>query len=177
MKKLLSSSRVWVSVITAIAIFTSCASSRKSGSQHAYMNKQYQELKNVLNEADVTLIKDSLKVIFPNNVMYASSSADLKPEIKPAFERFANVLNKYDKTKIMITGHTDNTGNGDFNRELSEKRAAGAKQLLVDDKVDGGRIDTWGQGDRHPIATNNTEEGKAKNRRVEFVILYNVAQQ
>ncbi|MCW3467665.1 OmpA family protein [Chitinophaga nivalis] len=176
MKKMLSASRFWLSVAAAIVFLASCATSKKAINPHTYMNKQYKELKSVLNDAEVSIIKDSVKVIFPNNVLFASSSDELKEEVKPTFERFAGVLNKYDKTKILITGHTDNTGAAAYNRDLSEKRAASAKRLLGSEKVSSDRMFTWGLSDRDPIAGNDTEAGKARNRRVEFVILYDVKQ-
>ncbi|NSL88784.1 OmpA family protein [Chitinophaga solisilvae] len=176
MKKMLLTSRCWLYAVAVLALLTSCASSKKSTSSQQYMNKQYKELKNVLNEAEVSIIKDSLKVIFPNNVLFASSSDQLRDEIKPTFSHFADVLNKYDKTKILITGHTDNTGTAAYNRELSERRAESTKRLLGQYQVNNDRMFTWGQSDRDPIATNDTEAGKAKNRRVEFVILYDVKQ-
>jgi outer membrane protein OmpA-like peptidoglycan-associated protein len=138
------------------------------------MNDQYRELKHTLNEADVSIIKDSIKVIFSYGVLFETSSDQLKDDIKPAFQRFAGVLNRFDKTKILITGHTDNTGTSDYNRELSEKRAASARQLLSSYQVQDDRMFTWGMGERVPVAANDTEEGRARNRRVEFVILYNV---
>lgn len=159
--------------MTAIFLF-SCAASRKSSSPHHYMNKQYIELKDVLNEAEVSIIKDSVKVIFPNNVLFASASDQLKEGIKPTFMRFAEVLKKYGKTKIIVTGYTDNTGTEQYNNELSEKRAKSGKQLLEENGVAGDRMFTWGFGSRVPAASNDTEEGRAKNRRVEFVILYDV---
>ncbi len=161
-------------LVAAVALLTSCAASKKSGGTHAYMKKQYQELKGALNEAEVSIIQDSVKVIFPHHVLFATGSDQLKDEVRPTFGRFAGVLNKYDKTKILITGYTDNTGADQFNNDLSEKRAKSGKQLLVENSVPDGRIFTWGLGARHPIATNDTDEGKARNRRVEFVILYDV---
>lgn len=161
-------------MLLALIILTSCAASKKMTAEQQYMNKQYKELKKVLNEADVTILNDSVKVIFPDHVLYATASDQLKEDIKPTFERFAGVLNKFDKTKIMITGHTDNTGTADYNRNLSERRAANAREVLSSYKVDADRMFTWGLGDHVPVADNTTDAGKAKNRRVEFVILYNV---
>lgn len=161
-------------VMAAIFLLASCAASKKVSKQQQYMNDQYRELKHALNEADVSIIKDSIKVIFSYGVLFETSSDQLKDDIKPAFQRFAGVLNKFDKTKILITGHTDNTGTSDYNRELSEKRAASAKQLLNSYQVQDERMFTWGMGERAPVAANDTEDGRARNRRVEFVILYNV---
>lgn len=174
MKRMLLTARYCLLALVTIVLIASCASSRKSSSQHVYMNKQYEELKNTLNDAEVSIIKDSLKVIFPNNVLFASSSDQVNEAVKPTFKHFADVLNKYNKTKILITGHTDNTGAADYNRDLSERRATGAKSLLSSFDVNSDRMFTWGLSDRDPIAPNTTEAGKAKNRRVEFVILYDV---
>src|ERR1044072_1438922 len=161
-------------VTAAIFLLASCAASKKVSKQQQYMNDQYRELKHALNEADVSIIKDSIKVIFSYGVLFEPSSDQLKDDIKPSFQRFAGVLNRFDKTKILVTGHTDNTGTSDYNRELSEKRAASAKQLLNSYQVQDERMFTWGMGERAPVAANDTEEGRARNRRVEFVILYNV---
>lgn len=160
--------------MAAFLFLASCAASKKISKQQQYMNDQYRELKNALNEAEVSIIKDSIKVIFSYGVLFETSSDQLKDEIKPAFQRFAGVLNKFDKTKVLITGHTDNTGSPDYNRELSEKRAISARQLLNSYQVRDDRMFTWGMGERVPVAANNTEGGRARNRRVEFVILYNV---
>ena len=161
-------------VAAAVTLLASCAASRKTPSTQQYMNKQYKELKDVLNEAEVSIISDSVKVIFPNSVLFASGADQLKEEIKPTFGRFANVLKKYEKTKIIVTGYTDNTGNEQYNNTLSEKRAVNGKALLVENGVAADRMFTWGFGQRVPVASNDTEEGRAKNRRVEFVILYDV---
>ncbi|MBO9732813.1 MAG: OmpA family protein [Chitinophaga sp.] len=174
MKRMLLTSRYCLLALMAVVLMASCATSKKSSSPQVYMNKQYKELKNVLNEAEVSIIKDSLKVIFPNNVLFATASDQVNESVKPTFSHFAEVLNKYNKTKILITGHTDNTGAASYNRDLSERRAAGAKQLLNSFNVSNERMFTWGLSDRDPIAPNDTEAGKAKNRRVEFVILYDV---
>lgn len=174
MRRTLLISKYCIYAMLGIALMTSCAASKKSTSHQTYMNKQYQELKDVLNEAEVSIIKDSVKVIFPNNVLFASSSDQLNERVKPMFTQFADVLNRYNKTKILITGHTDNTGAADYNRQLSEKRAMSAKQLLNENKVSNDRMFTWGLADRNPLGPNTTEAGKAKNRRVEFVILYDM---
>jgi outer membrane protein OmpA-like peptidoglycan-associated protein len=88
--------------------------------------------------------------------------------------RFADALNKFEKTAILISGYTDSIGTDEYNEKLSAQRADTAKAALVNNKVANQRINTWGMGKRHPIATNETEEGRALNRRVEFIILYDV---
>lgn len=84
----------------------------------------------------------------------------------------ANVLNKYDQTMILITGHTDITGTETRNMELSKLRAENAKKIFTDFKVKASRMYTWGRGPSEPVGDNNTEAGRKQNRRVEYVIMY-----
>ncbi|MEC5143424.1 OmpA family protein [Chitinophaga sp. 212800010-3] len=174
MKRMLSITRYCL-LVAGIALLASCAASKKTtDTPHAYMTRQYEELKDVLNDAEVSIIKDSLKVIFPNNVLFATSSDQISDGIKPTFRRFADILNKYNKTSIIVSGHTDSTGSSTFNQDLSKRRAEAAKDLLKSYSVADERMMPWGMAARDPLATNSTEEGRAKNRRVQFVILYNV---
>lgn len=141
----------------------------------AYMQNIYQELKQeISNEAEVTIIEDSIKVIFKNGVLFKVDDHVVMPELHECFARFANVLNKFTNTNILITGHTDNTGSVKHNKELSQNRADNAKNLLESFNVLESRMYTWGQGPLEPVDTNETQEGRTRNRRVEFVILYNV---
>ena len=89
----------------------------------------------------------------------------------PSMHRFANALNKFHHTNVLITGYTDSVGTDEYNNRLSSERADTAKASLVQLTVLPERIKTWGMGKRYPIASNETEEGRAKNRRVEFIIL------
>jgi len=142
--------------------------------KHAnYMTKTYDDIKNSVNEAEVTLLSDTVKVVFENNVLFDFGSATIKPQVFPAFQRFAKALNKHDKTEVLICGYTDTIGLLDRNINLSQKRADSAKALLTYNNVDERRIFTWGLGSKNPVASNNTEEGRQQNRRVEFVLLRN----
>jgi outer membrane protein OmpA-like peptidoglycan-associated protein len=106
--------------------------------------------------------------------MFGFNSASINSEVAPSMNRFADALNKFEKTAILISGYTDSIGTDEYNEKLSAQRADTAKAALVNNKVANQRINTWGMGKRHPIATNETEEGRALNRRVEFIILYDV---
>lgn len=137
------------------------------------MTKTYDDVKKSVNEAEVTILSDTVKVVFENNVLFDFGSATIKPQIFPAFQRFAKALNKHDKTEVLICGYTDTIGSIDRNINLSQKRADSAKALLMYNNVDEKRIFTWGLGAKNPIASNSTEEGRQQNRRVEFVLLHN----
>lgn len=137
------------------------------------MSATYTDIKNAVNEADVQLLNDTVKVVFSNNVLFDFASATIKDNMYPAFDRFAKALNAHNKTEVLICGYTDSIGTADRNSNLSQRRADSAKNLLVYYKVKDNRMYTWGLGAKNPVLPNNTEQGRQKNRRVEFVILYN----
>ncbi|HTN18067.1 MAG TPA: OmpA family protein [Chitinophagaceae bacterium] len=137
------------------------------------MRKTYKKLKRSLkSSALVSHLNDTVKVIFPSNLMFGFNSASINEPIIPKMQRFALALNKFDRTAVLISGHTDNKGAEQYNNELSGRRADSAKVVLSQYQVKPERINTWGMGMRHPVASNETDEGRALNRRVEFVILY-----
>jgi OmpA-OmpF porin, OOP family len=87
-------------------------------------------------------------------------------------EKGLKFIKKYPKAKIRLEGHTDSVGTDAYNQGLSERRAAATKKYFVDEgKIDGKRISTIGYGESKPVASNKTSEGRAKNRRVEILIL------
>ncbi|MBP6623622.1 MAG: OmpA family protein [Chitinophagaceae bacterium] len=149
---------------------TSCKLSKKK--QHRYMEGIYKEVKETFPEATIKIINDSIKIIFPNNIIFTTGSAELIPVFYQKLARFSIVLAKYEQTKLLITGHTDNTGEEESNNALSKERSRAVKERLLELKVKDERIFTWGLGQKAPIAENDTDEGRALNRRVEFVILY-----
>lgn len=161
--------------ICCVALVFACAKKPTESAEKVYMQNLYSDLKASFsdNSAEVMIIEDSVKVIFKNGVLFDVGESDILEGMQSNFKRFADVLNKYSSTNIIITGHTDNSGTPEGNKILSAKRAKSAWQLLADNKVDGERMTPLGQGQMIPIATNSTAEGRALNRRIEFVILYN----
>lgn len=114
--------------------------------------------------------KQTLKDVFDNlNFEYGKSV--IKAESFPFLDELADVLVKEPTWKIKIVGHTDNVGSDASNLELSKKRAIAVSNYLVGKGVDASRIATDGKGESMPIATNDTAEGRDKNRRVEFTIM------
>lgn len=106
-----------------------------------------------------------------NNLYYNTNSADLKPESFIVLESFAEYLKENSTISIEIQGHTDNVGAAKANEALSANRAYTVKAFLEEKGVDGKNITARGFGPNKPIAENTTEEGKAKNRRTEFLII------
>ena len=105
--------------------------------------------------------------------IYFDSGKDVvKPESYGSLNEIANVLKENPSLKIKIIGHTDSDGDDAMNLDLSKRRAVNVKLALVKDfGIDAGRIETDGMGETQPIATNNSAENKAMNRRVEFIKL------
>lgn len=161
-----------VLVLVSSLMLFSCAGKKKQ--KAVYMGKTYKELKEKLPEATVTLLNDSIKVLFPENLMFATSSAEINPAFAPKMATFGTILNRYHKTSILINGYTDNTGSAEVNNKLSNDRATSAKSSLLNQNVDKSRLHAWGHGSKDPLGSNDTPEGRQKNRRVEFVVLYNV---
>lgn len=160
-----------VLLLSSILMF-SCAAGKKNKS--AYIQQTFETLKKELPDATVTLLDDTIKVLFPENVMFASNSADINETFMPKMKKFSTILNRFRKTSILINGYTDNTGSQEINAKLSNERAMNARNAMIGYKVKPGRLYAWGHGPNNPIASNNTVEGKQKNRRVEFLVLYDV---
>ncbi|MCB9206977.1 MAG: OmpA family protein [Ignavibacteriales bacterium] len=104
------------------------------------------------------------------NVRFKFDQDVLTKESEIILQNAAKVLNKYPNEKIEILGHTDSWGSDEYNMDLSERRAISVKKYLVAQGVDSTRLFTGGCGERMPIADNETEEGRAINRRIEFSI-------
>jgi len=111
-------------------------------------------------------------MVFEEAALFDFDKADLKPEgkeqIKAYREKAQAELSRADK--IMITGHTDNVGASDYNMKLSQRRAEAVRAYLISIGVDPNKIVATGAGETKPIAENNTQEGRAKNRRVEIEV-------
>jgi len=117
---------------------------------------------------DQNLMSTGKAVIY--GITFDFDKSDIKPESKPQLDQIAKLLSEHPDLKLAITGHTDNQGNADYNQKLSERRA----QAIVDTlgttyNVALNRLSAQGMGSSSPIASNDLEEGRAKNRRVELV--------
>ena len=102
-------------------------------------------------------------------IRFDSGESTIRPESAGTLKQIFNMMQEHPDLKFSIEGHTDNVGDADFNQKLSEERAAAVKTRLVEMGIDAGRMETKGWGENNPIDNNNTPEGRANNRRVEFV--------
>lgn len=111
------------------------------------------------------------RAIILHNLFFATNKTTILPESESAMQNLYELMVENPELRIRITGHTDNVGTNIDNQKLSEGRAKSVKDNLVQRGISAERIETDGKGETQPITTNDTEEGRAKNRRVEFVIL------
>jgi len=119
----------------------------------------------------VTQTSDNqLKLNIPSDISFDTGRSDIKPNLRPILDQFAQGLSSQPNTEIRIIGHTDSTGSDSINDPLSVNRAASARDYLVARGVDGRRIQIDGRGSHEPIADNNTERGRAQNRRIEIFL-------
>ena len=123
-------------------------------------------------EKDIALdkIKVGSKVVL-KNIFFDFNKATLRSESKAELNRLKRIMNDNPTMKIEIGGHTDSKGSDAYNENLSKNRAGSVVEYLVQQGIDKSRMSFKGYGESQPIATNETEEGRQENRRVEFKIL------
>lgn len=156
---------VWGAAVGALA----------GGAIGNYMDKQEQEFRDELADSGVKVIRegDNLRLQLPSNITFATNSANISQSFDPVLDDVARVLKKYEKTTMLIQGHTDNTGAAEYNQQLSLNRANSVRNHLVGSGVDSRRVTTEGYGESMPVADNNTKSGRQLNRRVELRIVPN----
>ncbi|MBO9491667.1 OmpA family protein [Endozoicomonas sp. G2_1] len=142
-----------------------------------YMDKQEQEFREELSGSGIDVIRegDNLRLVMPSNITFATGQSYITSGFHNTLNDIAKVLNKFDKTLLSIEGHTDNVGSAQFNQNLSEQRAESVKNYLVNQNIVAARLKTLGYGESQAIASNETDRGRALNRRVEIQIIPNQA--
>jgi len=122
-------------------------------------------------DTDILVIKtpQGLKIMI-NSIQFEFDRADLRPESYPILDRLVEILEKFPNYRVNVVGHTDWIGTEEYNQKLSERRAYSVYQYLIEHDVDRERLTTEGKGELIPIDDNNTELGRARNRRVEFYL-------
>ncbi len=120
---------------------------------------------------DVSKTADNrLKLNIPSDAGFDTNRADIKPALRTVLDKFATTLNEHTVTTVAVIGHTDSTGSDAVNNPLSLSRARSTRDYLVNHGVAATRITIDGRGEHEPIASNDTESGRAANRRVEIYI-------
>jgi len=117
------------------------------------------------------LSDDRLLVGMTSETTFEMDSDRIKPGFHSTLNKISGVVNKYGKTRLTIAGHTDSTGSAAHNQGLSERRARAVKGYLFSENVYPGRLDAVGYGEDQPVASNETEESRRRNRRVDITII------
>ncbi len=138
-----------------------------------YMDVQEAKLRQRLQNSGVSITRngDQITLNMPGNITFATNSADINASFYEVLNSVAIVLNEYNKTTVDVVGHTDSTGSDAYNQQLSEARARSVAEYLASQKVLPARLLIAGRGKSEPIASNDTPEGRAQNRRVTIQII------
>lgn len=139
----------------------------------AYQDRQEAELRRQTagTGIDVSRDGDVIKLNLPDGVTFDFAKYDLKPQFYPALNTVAATLKEYNQTIVEVSGHTDSIGSDAANQTLSERRANAVAGYLMGQGVQRERFEVVGMGERYPVASNDTDSGRALNRRVEIRLL------
>ena len=143
------------------------------GSIGAYQDRQEAELRRQTagTGIDVSRDGDVIKLNLPDGVTFDFGKAELKPQFYPALNNVASTLREYNQTIVEVSGHTDSIGSDAANQTLSERRANSVASYLIGQGLMRERFEIVGMGERYPVASNDTDSGRALNRRVEIRLL------
>lgn len=154
-----------LSVFLLIAVLAvGCNTTKKA------LKDPFKDLKSELTLAKVTMLGDTIRVVYPEIAMFDFGKSDLRADARPAFSSFANILKRYDRLRINVVGYTDNVGPDNVNYELSRSRAQTAFDFFKNAGISASRMTTSGRGPENPVMSNETELGRSTNRRVEFLL-------
>ena len=136
----------------------------------AYMDKQEEKVARIPGTTVERIDEDTLLVHFDSDVLFDLNKSDLDTTARDVLSQAAEVIKEFDKTAVVIQGHTDSTGSAEYNQDLSEQRADSVRNYLARAGVEDGRMASLGYGEDHPVADNGTEAGQALNRRVDMLL-------
>jgi outer membrane protein OmpA-like peptidoglycan-associated protein len=134
------------------------------------MDRQARELEQNIPGARVERVGEGIQVTFESGLLYDYDSDRVRADAGANLRTLASSLDEYEGTELLIVGHTDATGSEWYNQDLSERRARAAADYLASQGVARSRLRTTGRGEVEPVATNETETGRQRNRRVEIAI-------
>lgn len=138
-----------------------------------YMDQQEKELRDELVGTGVQVERTEegqIDLIMPGNITFDVNSAEVSDSFVPTLQSVAKVLKEYENTLVTISGHTDSSGSEDYNQLLSEQRATSVANIILQEGIVIERVAAAGYGELRPIASNDTPEGRAENRRVEITL-------
>ena len=140
------------------------------GAVGSYMDKQARELKQRTAGTGIEVEQrgEEIAIKLPSGIAFDTNQATVRPDMRPALDQVAKTLASYQSTYIDVTGHTDASGGDAINQPLSERRAGAVADYLQYQGVQRARMATKGYGAQFPVASNDSETGRAQNRRVEI---------
>jgi outer membrane protein OmpA-like peptidoglycan-associated protein len=138
-----------------------------------YMDRQEAALRKELERTGVSVTRsgDNITLNMPGNITFKTDSSDLNASFFEVLNSVGKVVNEFEQTVIEVAGHTDSTGSDQYNEALSHRRADAVSAYLQTRSVRADRIITVGAGEKHPVASNDTPEGRQLNRRVELTLV------
>ena len=136
----------------------------------AVMDAQAEDLQDKLPNARVERLGEGIAVTFDSGILFAVDQSALQPQGQQNLRELAASLDEYEGTEVLVVGHTDSTGADDYNQSLSVRRADSARTFLLGAGLEASRVVAVGRGEMEPIATNDTDDGRQQNRRVEIAI-------
>ncbi|MGI8401606.1 MAG: OmpA family protein [Gemmatimonadaceae bacterium] len=139
------------------------------------MDQQAKELQQNIPGATIQRVGEGIAVTFASGILFPFNSTEILPDGRTNLQQLASSLEKYPNSDILIVGHTDSVGTDAYNNDLSQRRAVAAQSYLQSLGVPASRLQATGRGKSEPIQSNDTEAGRAQNRRVEIAIYANEA--
>jgi len=138
-----------------------------------YMDRTYQNLRERLAGTGVGVERVSqsqIRLIFPSDLTFDFNRDSVKSQFVGTLRNTGSVLREYDQTTVDVYGHADSVGSDEYNQDLSERRAMNVASVLMQGGVIRQRVVAQGYGESRPVASNSTDDGRARNRRVEVYI-------
>lgn len=147
------------------------------GAVGRYMDTQQSEFEKLLEDEQargdlqiVRISEDAVLIGLASKASFDTDSSEIKPIATQTYNKISNVLKQYPKTIVHVIGHTDSRGSDEYNQDLSQRRASNVVQFMVGAGVSGNRLIAQGRGETEPRESNDTEEGRAANRRVDIIV-------
>jgi outer membrane protein OmpA-like peptidoglycan-associated protein len=149
------------------AVIGAVAGGLLGGGVGNYLDKQAKELEQL---AETKRTENGIITTLKNNLLFDTGKADLKPAAVDSINQISDIIKKYPEDKLIVVGYTDSIGSDAYNQGLSEHRAQAVRLAMIARGIPAASIEAVGMGKSNPVASNATEEGRAKNRRVELQI-------
>ena len=143
------------------------------GAVGAYQDRQEAELRRQMAGTGVDVVRngDNITLNMPGNITFAFDSSNLQSQFLPVLDNVAGTLSEYNQTIVEVAGHTDSVGTDSYNQALSERRANSVAGYLGSKGIMQQRMIVVGAGETRPVASNDTDSGRAQNRRVEITLV------